>query len=298
MIINYKRPIIVAEIGCNHKGSMDIAEQLIVLAAKCGATYAKFQKRDNKYLLGKEYLKPHPVPENSYGTTYGEHRENLEFSVSQHANLSRICKKNGINYAVSVWEKKSALKIIESKIKPDYLKVPSACNLDFELLETLAKKFKKKIHLSLGMTSRKETKKIVSFFSKHNRLKDIILYACTSDYPVDFENTCLLEISNLINNYRNKIHEIGFSGHHLGIGIDNAAYTLGARYVERHFTLDRTWKGTDHAASLEPSGLEKLSRDLNNCFKSLKFKSKNGILAAEKFQRNKLKKRLNIIKAT
>lgn len=290
MILNYKNPIIVAEIGCNHKGDLKVAEQLIITAAKCGANYAKFQKRDNKYLLGAEYSKPHPVPENSYGKTYGEHREKLEFSINEHIKLSKICERNKIKYAVSVWEKKSALELIRSKIKLDYLKVPSACNLDFELLEILAKKFKKKIHISLGMTSRNETKKIIRFFSKHKRLDNLVLYACTSDYPVNFNNTCLLEIYNLIKSYKNKINDVGFSGHHLGISIDNAAYTLGARYIERHFTLDRTWKGTDHAASLEPSGLEKLVRDLNNCFKSMKFKNKNGVLSSEMFQRSKLKK--------
>ena len=133
-------------------------------------------------------------------------------------------------------------------------------------------------------------KKFFVFFSKFKRLDDLVLYACTSDYPVNFDNTCLLEIYNLTKNYRNKISDVGFSGHHLGISIDNAAYTLGAKYIERHFTLDRTWKGTDHAASLEPSGLEKLVRDLNNCFRSMKIKNKNGILKSETFQRSKLKK--------
>ena len=161
------------------------------------------------------------------------------------------------------------------------------------MMEILLKKFKKKIHVSLGMTKKKEVLKIFNLFKKFNRQKDLVLYACTSDYPVDFDNVCLLEILKLKKKYQNKISDIGFSGHHLGINIDNVAYALGANLIERHFTLDRTWKGTDHAASLEPNGLSKLSRDLNNTFKSLKYKNSSGLLKTELNQRKKLKININ-----
>ncbi len=287
--MKYTKPIIIAEIGCNHKGNLKIAKELIKAAAQSGATYAKFQKRDNKYLLKSEFDLPHPNPHNSFGKTYGEHREFLEFDMNKHKILYNECKKNKIKYSVSVWEQKSAEEVVKSKLNLDYLKVPSACNLDFELLEYLASKFKSKIHLSLGMTSEKEIEKIVNFFIKKKRAKDLVLYACTSDYPADFDDLCLLEISKLKNKYSSKINSVAFSGHHNGIAVDVGAFTLGAKYIERHFTLNRTWKGTDHAASLEPDGLSKLVRDVNNMYKSLTFKSKN-ILQAEKFQRNKLKR--------
>jgi len=289
MIKKYKRPIVIAEIGCNHKGDLNIAKQMIEVAGKCGAQYVKFQKRDNKYLLKNNYDKPHPVPENSYGKTYGLHREFLEFKISQHKILAEHCIKHNTKYAVSVWEKNSALDVLRSKIHLDYIKVPSACNLDFELIEILCKKFKKKIHISLGMTSRKEIDKLIAFLKKYKRLKDTVLYACTSDYPVSFNNIRLLEINFLREKYKNKINSIAFSGHHLGISVDIAAYTLGANIIERHFTLDRTWKGTDHAASLEPNGLQKLVRDLNNSYSSLTFKNQYGILKVENSQRNKMK---------
>ena len=289
MLIKFKNPTVIAEIGCNHKGNISIAKKMIEEAARCGASYVKFQKRDNKYLLKEKYYKPHPVIENSYGKTYGLHREFLEFNMKQHYDLYKYCLKKKIKYAVSVWEKNSALNFINSKINLDYIKVPSACNYDFELLEVLCKKFKKKIHISLGMTSYMEIEKIVKFLKKFNRLKDVVFYACTSDYPASFENTKLLEISSLKSKYKNKVKEIAFSGHHLGIGIDVAAYTLGANIIERHFTLNRAWKGTDHAASLEPDGLRKLIRELNNTYKSLKTKKGNGILKAEKNQRKNLK---------
>lgn len=289
MTINFKKPILIAEIGCNHKGNLSVAKDMIRIAYLSGADYVKFQKRNNKYLLKEKYDIPHPVPENAYGNTYGKHRDFLEFSISQHIDLWKFCKKIGIKYAISVWEKKSALDLIKSRIKLDYLKVPSACNMDFELLEVLAEKFKKKIHISLGMTKKSEIDMIFNFFKKNNRNKDLVFYACTSDYPAKFDNLCLLEIKNLKEKFGNKIFDVAFSGHHLGIAVDIASYTLGARYIERHFTLDRTWKGTDHAASLEPDGLKKLSRDLNNTHKSLIFKPRNGLLKSELFQRKKLK---------
>ena len=157
MFKKFSKPILIAEIGCNHKGDFEIAKKMIETAAKCGADYVKFQKRDNIFLLKEKFNLPHPVPENSYGNTYGEHREYLEFNIKQHIKLSKICKKNKIKYSISVWEKNSAQEIISSGINLDYIKIPSACNLDFEMMEILLKKFKKKIHVSLGMTKKKRS---------------------------------------------------------------------------------------------------------------------------------------------
>ncbi len=279
----------MAEIGCNHKGDFKIAKELIISASNCGAQYAKFQIRNNKYLLGDEYYKPHPVPENSYGATYGKHRDYLEFSIKQHKQLMLFCKKNKIKYSTSVWDLKSAQSVCKHKISKDYIKVPSACNLDFELLNYLCENYKGKIHISLGMTTDKEIKKILSFLKKKKRNKDTVFYVCTSSYPCEFEDLNLLEIQKRRLALKNKVSSIGFSGHHQGIAPDIAAYTLGASFIERHFTLDRSWKGTDHAASLEPPGLSKLSRDLQRTFTTLTTKKKQ-ILESEKFQRNKLKR--------
>ena len=116
----------------------------------------------------------------------------------------------------------------------------------------------------------------------------VIIYACTSGYPVPFDELCLLEIKRLIDEFGDNVKSVGFSGHHLGIAADIAAYALGAHWIERHFTKDRTWKGTDHAASLEPSGLSKLIRDLDAVYKSLSYKNED-ILEIEKPQREKLK---------
>jgi N-acetylneuraminate synthase len=138
------------------------------------------------------------------------------------------------------------------------------------------------------MTTHEEEERIVQLFEKNGRAQDLILYNCTSGYPVPFEDICLLEIRRMKEMYEGRVKSIGFSGHHLGIAIDIAAYTLGAEYIERHYTLDRTWVGTDHAASLEPDGIRKLVRNLNAVFGALKYK-KEEILPIEQIQRDKLK---------
>lgn len=280
---------IVAEIGCNHKGDMDIAKELIQVAHFfCKADYVKFQKRNNKELLNTdEYNSAHPNPMNSFGDTYGAHREFLEFSVAQHKELKQYCKELGIGYSTSVWDVTSALEF--SDFDCDFLKIPSACNLDFSLQETLIKNFKGDIHVSTGMTSKNEIEEIVSFYESHGAANRVVLYACTSGYPVAFEDVCLLEITKYKELFGKRVKEIAFSGHHLGIAIDVAAVTLGATWVERHYTLDRTWKGTDHSASLEPSGLRKLVRDVTATEKALSYK-KSDILKVETVQRNKLKR--------
>lgn len=282
-------PKIIAEIGCNHKGDMQIAKELILTAATyCNVDVVKFQKRCNKELLSKEeYYAPHPVPGNSYGPTYGAHREFLEFDLDQHRQLQKWCNEFGVEYSTSVWDLTSAKEIIT--LHPNLIKIPSACNLNKELLEYLCDNFNGDIHLSFGMTTRKEEEQIISFFEAKKRNKDLVIYDCTSGYPVPFDDICLLEITRLKELYKDRVKAIGFSGHHLGIAVDSAAVALGAQWVERHYTLDRTWKGTDHAASLEPQGVRKLARDCRAVAKALTYK-KEDILEIEKVQRDKLKK--------
>jgi N-acetylneuraminate synthase len=284
----YKKPFVIAEIGCNHKGHIEIAKELIKVAKIfCNADAVKFQKRNNKELLTDEqYNQPHPNPLNSYGETYGLHREYLEFDIHQHAELKRYCEEIGIIYSTSVWDLTSAKEI--TSLNPDFIKIPSACNNNFEMLGWLCDYFKGEIHVSTGMTTKSEIEEIIQFFSNKKRNEDVVLYNCTSGYPVPFEDVCLLDIVLLLEKYKNKVKHIGFSGHHLGIAVDIAAYTLGATIIERHYTIDRTWKGTDHSASLEPMGLRKLTRDLKAVHNALTYKSVD-VLPIEKIQRDKLK---------
>lgn len=289
MNMNYKLPKVIAEIGCNHKGKIELAKELITVAAHSGAKVVKFQKRNNIELLSEEqYNAPHPNPMHSYGDTYGAHREFLEFNINQHKELKEFSESLGLIYSTSVWDVTSAIEIVS--LNPELIKVPSACNNHFEMLKVLRDDYKGDVHISFGMTTKKEEEQIVSFFEITNQSQRLILYSCTSGYPVSFEDVCLIEITRIKEKFKNRVKDIGFSGHHLGIAIDVAAYTLGATWIERHFTLDRTWKGTDHSASLEPTGLRKLSRDLNATYKSLKYKQSD-ILLIEQEQRNKLKYR-------
>lgn len=279
---------IIAEVGCNHKGDMEIAKEHIRIAAiYAKADVVKFQKRNNRELLTEEqYNAPHPNPTNSYGDTYGAHREFLEFTPEQHKELMEECAKNGIEYSTSVWDVTSARQI--AALNPALIKVPSACNLHFDMLGVLADEYKGEIHLSFGMTTHEEEETIVRFFEDKGRAKDVVIYSCTSGYPVAFEDICLAEITRLKAAFDDRVKAIGFSGHHLGIAADIAALALGAEWVERHFTLDRTWKGTDHAASLEPDGLRRLCRDLRNVEMALGSKSSE-VLPVEQVQRDKLK---------
>ncbi|MGX8712378.1 MAG: N-acetylneuraminate synthase family protein [bacterium] len=281
-------PKIIAEIGCNHKGDINIAKEMILTAATyCKVDVVKFQKRCNRELLSpEEYNAPHPNPDNSYGKTYGEHREFLEFNLDQHRQLKKWCEECGVVYSTSVWDLTSAKEI--TSLNPQLIKIPSACNLNKPMLQYLCDNYGGEIHVSFGMTTKVEEEGIVNFFEQNGRAKDVVLYNCTSGYPVPFEDICLLEITRMKEQYGHRVKSIGFSGHHLGIAVDTAAVALGAEWIERHFTLDRTWKGTDHAASLEPDGVRKLARNCRAVATALTFKSKD-ILDIEMVQRKKLK---------
>lgn len=275
---------IIAEIGCNHKGDMSIAKKMIEEAKKCGVWAVKFQKRNNKELLtSEEYNAPHPNPWNSYGETYGKHREALEFTLEQHRELKKHCEKVGVVYMSSVWDCTSTVEI--ASLNPSAIKIPSAMNLFYPIYQEIIENYPcGNIHISLGMTTNQEIHELVRFLRENNLRDRCVLYVCTSSYPVENKDVCLLDL--------NKIKELGFfmgfSGHHRGIQLDVAAVTLGAEFIERHFTLDRTWKGTDHAASLEPAGLAKLVRDIEAVEEALHYK--NIFSDDEKIQRKKLKK--------
>ncbi|NLN18637.1 MAG: N-acetylneuraminate synthase [Firmicutes bacterium] len=281
-------PIVIAEIGCNHRGELTTAEKMVRVAADfCGVDVVKFQKRNPpESLTPEQYAAPHPVPENAYGKTYGEHRMALEFGLDEHRRLKELCEAQGVIYSSSVWDMTSARQI--ASLQPMMIKVPSACNMHLAMLGYLCDEFGGEIHISLGMTTREEEDLIVAFLQSRSRLQDVVLYHCISGYPVRFEDLSLLEIQRLRTTYGSQVKGIGFSGHHLGIAADIAAMTLGAGWIERHFTLDRTWKGTDHAASLEPDGLRKLVRDTRHVSIALQYKAAE-ILDVEVPQRRKLK---------
>lgn len=279
---------VMAEVGCNHLGRMDIAKEMIKHAKLAGAYAVKFQKRCMSELYTKEeYNAPHPNPANSFGDSYGKHRDFLELTVEQHAELKAFCEQEGIVYSTSVWDKVSAKEI--AGLNPELIKIPSAINTNFDVLKILRDDYSGSVHISTGMSTSEEIEKFIAFFEEKNEAKSrLVLYACVSGYPVPHHEVNLLEVRRLKEVYGDRVAEIGFSGHHMGIALDVAAFVLGATWIERHFTLDRTWKGTDHAASLEPQGLQHIVRDIEAV--ALAWSEKPGeMLDIEKVQREKLK---------
>jgi N-acetylneuraminate synthase len=285
----YRRPKVIAEIGCNHKGEIEIAKELLSLAKACGADVGKFQKRCPKELLTSEqYSAPHPNEKHSYGATYGEHREYLELSLDDHRELQAFCQKIGIEYSASVWDTTSAKEIVS--LNPKLIKVGSPSNQHWEMQQVLRDEYAGEVHISTGMTTKAEIEKIVAFWEqgKGDAKNRVVLYNCTSGYPVPFKDVCLLDITTLQDKYQHRVKAVGFSGHHLGVAIDVAACAMGAEWIERHFTKDQSWKGTDHAASLDPDGLAKLCSDLKAVSEAMTHKAEE-ILPLEREQRKKLK---------
>lgn len=278
---------VVAEVGCNHGGSLETAKAMIREAAACGVYAVKFQKRcPRECLTEAEYNAPHPVPSNSYGSTYGEHREALELTIDQHVELAEECERAGVVYSTSVWDLTSAREVV-GRICPDFVKVPSALNTRKPLLRYLIAEYGGGLHVSTGMTTREEVDGLRRFLWERGALERVVVYACTSGYPVPFNEAHLLEVSEAVSTWH--CDAAGYSGHHLGIALDAAAVALGATWIERHFTLDRTWKGTDHAASLEPGGLRKLCRDVAAVSEALTCKPPGGLSPVEVATRAKLK---------
>ncbi len=291
-----KPPTVIAEIGGNHMGSIKVAKRMIeIIGGYCTehfnldpttrqVPYVKFQKRTMDPALYPSWSAPHPHPHQSYGDTYLAHREALEFEIDDHRTLKYWAERSQVGWSCSVWDIQAAREVIA--LNPEWIKIPSACNLDFDLLSYVYANYEGPVHISLGMTTHQEIHDIAWHIQPD--LGRTVFYACTSGYPVDAADVCLRELEWLRDNYGPMLLGIGFSGHHNGIGIDQAAVALGATFIERHFTLNRTWKGTDHAASLEPDGFRKLLRDCALTAAALEPK-RDGILAIERPQRDKLK---------
>ena len=239
---------IVAEIGLNHNGKFEIAKKLIDEAVKAGADAIKFQKRNINKLLIREYInKPYLGP-NSFGNTYGEHRRNLELSDDDWYRLVKYSEKLGIDFFASAWDIDSA-DFLEKLGIPAY-KIASADVTNLPLIERIAKK-KKPIILSTGMSTLEEIDEAVKTVNKYT--DKLIILHCISTYPFDEQYANLNVMNTLKERYE---FPIGYSGHEKsGHVVTLAAVALSACLVERHFTLDHTMRGPDHAASLEPHGL-------------------------------------------
>jgi len=275
---------VIAEAGNNHQGKMEIAKKLVDAAAFSGANAVKFQKRNIESLyVAEELNRPYTGP-NSFGETYGEHRRALELSKEDFIELKQYSEAKDLVFLASAWDFDS-IDFLD-QIGVSGFKMASADLTNLRLLTHAAKK-QKPIILSTGMSSMEEVKMAYRAISQY--VDKIALLQCTSTYPSSFEDLHL----NVIKTYEKQFPScvVGYSGHELGIAISAVVTVLGAHIVERHFTLDRAMRGTDHAASLEPGMLFKLVRDIRTIEKALGFPEKV-IVESERPSRKKLAKSL------
>jgi len=273
----------IAEIGVNHNGELSLAKKLIDIAVSAGADAVKFQKRDIDSMLTKNAQAQPYGGAHSFGETYGDHRRHLELSKNDFIELKKYCDNKKILFLASGWDRKSIDFVNALGVKA--LKVASADLTNIPFLQYVARK-KKPLFISTGMANMLEVQRAVQAVNKINN--KIILLHCTSTYPCKSEDVNL----NILKTYRKTFGPlIGYSGHEQGIAVSLCAVVMGAVVVERHFTIDRSMKGPDHAASLEPQGLYKLIRDIRIYERSLG-SHKKVCLEAEALMKVKLTKSL------
>ena len=252
---------VIAEIGINHNGSLDIAKQLISEAAAAGCDAVKFQKRTIEKVYSKEELdKPRESP---WGTTNREQKNGLEFTESDYEQIDAYCKEKNIEWFASAWDVDS--QIFMRRFNCKYNKVASAMLTHRELLEEIASE-KKHTFISTGMSTLEQIDKVVEIFKSHDCSFELM--HCNSTYPMQLEDANLRVMHTLQNRYG---CNVGYSGHETGIIISCAAVAVGASSLERHITLDRAMYGSDQSASLEIVGLKRMMdyvRDIIACMGS------------------------------
>lgn len=242
---------IIAEIGINHNGDIEIAKQLMDVAVETGCDAVKFQKRTPEICVPEEQKSiPRETPWGSM--TYFEYKKRIEFEQKEFEQIDAYAKKIGIDWFASPWDVPS-VNFLEGFNVPCQ-KIASACLTDSELL-TAINKTKTTTILSTGMSSMQEIDKAVSLLND----VPLAIAQATSTYPAEASELNLRAIQTFSEKYK---VPVGYSGHERGLQVTIAAVALGATFIERHITLDRSMWGTDHSASLEPDGLKKLVRDI------------------------------------
>jgi len=251
---------VIAEIGTNHMGSVNIAKKIIDVAVNMGCDAVKFQKKNVEEIYSKEFL--NSVLESPWGTTQREMRLHREFSDKQFSKIDKYCKKRKIPWFVSCWDIESQLSMRKFNLK--YNKVASAMIVHKKLLHTIAEEGKHTF-ISTGMSEIEDIDKAVSIFRKANCPFELM--HCNSSYPSKLEEANL----NCVNTLKREFNcDVGYSGHETVSYICCVvATTIGATSVERHISLDRSMYGSDQAASLEKKGLERMVRDVRNIEKVL-----------------------------
>lgn len=254
-ITDESKPFIIAEIGHNHQGNLDTALSLIRSASQAGVDAVKFQKRSNRDLYTLEAFNAPYNSENAFGKTYGEHREALEFGPKEYEACIKEAKEQNVIFFSTAFDFASVDFLLNFDIP--VFKVASGDLLNHPLLKYIASTNKPMI-VSTGGANLGQVISAVSVLEESGA--DFALLQCTAGYPPKYEELNLKVIQKYRELFPTRI--IGYSGHDNGIAMPLAAYILGARIIEKHFTLDRTMKGTDHSFSLEPQGMRKLIRDI------------------------------------
>lgn len=250
---------VIAEIGINHNGSMDITKRLIDEAANAGCDAVKFQKRTVDVVYTKEELdKPRESP---WGTTNREQKNGLEFSEVDYWEIDRYCKEKNIEWFASAWDIDSQIFLQQFDCK--FNKVASAMLTDRELLEVIASE-KKHTFISTGMSTLEQIDKAVEIFEKSDCPYELM--HCNSTYPMQVEDANLRVMHTLQERYG---CNVGYSGHESGIIVSCAAVAIGASSLERHITLDRAMYGSYQSASLEIGGLKRMMNYVRDITKSM-----------------------------
>lgn len=250
---------VIAEIGINHNGSIELAKKLIAGAASAGADCVKFQKRTPEICVPKDqWAIERDTP---WGRmTYIDYKHKIEFGKEEYTEIDRFCKANNIMWTASVWDEPS-VDFIEEFDVPFY-KLPSALLTDFDLIKKV-RATNKPLMISTGMSTMEEIVSAIEIAGQ----KDLLVAHSTSTYPCKIEELNLKMINTLKSLYQNV--PIGYSGHETGLSPTWAAVTLGANFIERHITLDRAMWGTDQAASVEIGGFFRLISNIRDIEKSL-----------------------------
>lgn len=256
LINDTESPLVIAEIGNNHQGDLTIANEMIRKAAACGAGAVKFQVRDNATLYSQALLDKPYENENSFGKTYGEHRAALELDQLDLRDTQMTAALERVWWFATAFDERSA--DVLADMKSPAIKLASGALTDTPLLRHVAS-LQIPILLSTGGGNERNIERAVQTISAHHT--HFALLHCTASYPCAFHELNLRCILTLRNRYPDTV--IGWSGHDNGIAMALVAYAFGASIIEKHFTLNRAMKGTDHAFSLEPAGLAKLCRDLD-----------------------------------
>jgi len=239
--------IVTAEIGINHNGNLGIAKELIKVAKLAGCDFVKFQKRDPDQCV-PEHQK-NVKRETPWGTmTYLDYKKHIEFSKAEYEIIDKYCKQIDIPWFASIWDQSSVEFFKNSSFGLPFVKVPSCCNTDLDLIYEI-RKLGIPMILSTGMTNRREFYKLVKRDVKY-------ILACTSTYPTPPEEVNLSFINTLKSQFPKQ--KIGFSNHSAGLTAMLGAAAIGAEMIEMHITLDRSMWGTDQAASIEPMGVMKV----------------------------------------